>query len=81
MMPTPPNHWESPRQRKRLRPHGLKSGRKKVLVAYQQRKQDELAHPLYKQKVPVGLLWHVQARLLARVLRGDLERYVAYSPR
>jgi len=57
------------------------SGRKKVLVAYQQRKQEELAHPLYKQKVPVGLLWHVQARLLARVLRGDVERYVAYSPR
>ena len=61
--------------------HLAESGRKKVLVAYQQRKQDELAHPLYKQKVPVGLLWHVQARLLARVLRGDLERYVAYSPR
>ncbi|WP_457637567.1 type I-C CRISPR-associated endonuclease Cas1c [Oceanithermus sp.] len=57
------------------------SGRKKVLVAYQQRKQEELAHPLYKKKVPVGLLWHVQARLLARVLRGDLEEYVAYLPR
>jgi len=57
------------------------SGRKKVLVAYQQRKQEELSHPLYKKKVPLGLLWHVQARLLARVLRGDLERYVAFSPR
>lgn len=57
------------------------SGRKKVLVAYQQRKQEELAHPLYKKKVPLGLLWHVQARLLARVLRGDLDKYVAFLPR
>jgi len=57
------------------------SGRKKVLVAYQQRKQEELTHPLYKKKVPLGLLWHVQARLLARVLRGDLDRYVAFLPR
>jgi len=57
------------------------SGRKKVLIAYQQRKQEELSHPLYKKKVPLGLLWHIQARLLARVLRGDLKQYVAYSPR
>ena len=57
------------------------SGRKKVLVAYQQRKQEELSHPLYKKKVPLGLLWHIQARLLARVLQGDLDRYIAFSPR
>ncbi|HOP40935.1 MAG TPA: type I-C CRISPR-associated endonuclease Cas1c [Geobacteraceae bacterium] len=56
-------------------------GRKTVVVAYQKRKQDEFSHPLLNEKVPFGLLPHVQARLLARHLRGDLEEYtpVLYS--
>jgi len=56
-------------------------GRKAVVVAYQKRKQEEFHHPVLDEKVPFGLLPHVQARLLARHLRGDLEEYtpVLYS--
>jgi len=50
-------------------------GRKTVVVSYQKRKQDEFKHPVLNEKVPFGLLPHVQARLLARHLRGDLEVY------
>jgi CRISPR-associated protein Cas1 len=49
--------------------------RKTLLVAYQQRKQDEILHPFLNEKVTVGLLFHVQALLLARFLRGDLDAY------
>lgn len=49
--------------------------RKGVLVAYQKRKQEEIVHPFLKEKVAVGLLPFVQALLLARFLRGDLEGY------
>ena len=51
------------------------AGRKIVLGAYQTRKQEEVPHPLLKEKAPLGLLPHLQARLLARHLRGDLESY------
>ncbi len=53
-------------------------GRKEVLVAYQKRKQEEVQHPVTEQKVPIGLIPHVQARLLARVLRGDMEAYLPF---
>jgi len=49
--------------------------RKAVLVAYQKRKDEEVMHPFLKEKVTVGLLPHVQARLLARWLRGELDGY------
>jgi CRISP-associated protein Cas1 len=49
--------------------------RKTVLVAYQKRKQEELQHPFLGEKTTVGLLPHLQARLLARHLRGDLDGY------
>jgi CRISPR-associated protein Cas1 len=49
--------------------------RKELIVAYQKRKQDEAPHPALKEKVPLGLVPHVQARLLARHLRGELETY------
>ena len=49
--------------------------RKTLLVAYHQRKQDEILHPFLNEKVTVGLLFHVQALLLARYLRGDLDAY------
>lgn len=57
------------------------AGRKEVVVAYQKRKQDEFHHPILDEKVTFGLLPHVQGRLLARHLRGDLEQYtpVLYS--
>lgn len=49
--------------------------RKSVVVAYQNRKQDEIMHPYLGEKVSVGLLFHVQAMLLARYLRGDIDGY------
>ena len=56
-------------------------GRKAVLTAYQKRKGEEVRHPLFKEPVPVGLVPYVQARLLARHLRGDLDRYVSFTPK
>jgi CRISP-associated protein Cas1 len=50
-------------------------GRKAVLIAYQERKRDEIQHPFLDEKVTVGLLWLMQAQLLARHLRGDLDAY------
>jgi CRISPR-associated protein Cas1 len=49
--------------------------RKTLLVAYQKRKDEEILHPYLKEKVTIGLLPHVQARLLARWLRGELDAY------
>lgn len=50
-------------------------GRKTALVAYQERKREELEHAFVGEKVTVGLLWHVQAQLMARHVRGDLDGY------
>ncbi|SNR95877.1 CRISPR-associated protein, Cas1 family [Humidesulfovibrio mexicanus] len=52
--------------------------RKLVLVAYQKRKQEEILHPFLQEKLELGLLCHVQALLLARRLRGDLDGYPAF---
>ena len=52
--------------------------RKTVLVAYQKRKQDEIMHPFIEEKVTLGLLFHMQALLLARYLRGDLDGYPSF---
>jgi len=49
--------------------------RKRVLKAWQERKQDEITHPFLGEKMAVGLVSHVQALLLARHLRGDLDGY------
>lgn len=50
-------------------------GRKTVLIAYQSRKKEEILHPFIEEAVEIGLLFHVQAQLLARHLRGDLDAY------
>lgn len=50
-------------------------GRKKVINAWQSRKQQEVTHPFLKEKLAVGLIPYAQAMLLARHLRGDLEAY------
>lgn len=55
------------------------AGRKTTIAAYQKRKQDEVPHPLFEQKVPFGLVPHIQARLLARHLRGELEQYPCFE--
>jgi CRISP-associated protein Cas1 len=52
--------------------------RKELIVAYQKRKQDEVPHPALKQKLPLGLVPHLQARLLARHLRGELAAYLPF---
>jgi CRISPR-associated protein Cas1 len=49
--------------------------RKTVLVGYQERKQETITHPFLDEKTSVGLLIHLQARLMARWLRGDLDAY------
>jgi CRISPR-associated protein Cas1 len=49
--------------------------RKIVITAYQERKQDEIVHPFVGEKMTVGLLWHMQAMLLARYIRGELDAY------
>jgi len=52
--------------------------RRTVLEAYQRRKLEEMTHPFIGEKVSVGLLVHLQSRLLARFLRGDLDTYPAF---
>ncbi len=52
--------------------------RKVVVIAYQKRKQEDVQHRALKRKIPFGMVPHVQARLLARTLRGDLEHYPPY---
>lgn len=54
------------------------SSRKKVLAAWQERKREELVHPYLGETVTWGLVPHLQARLLARHLRGDLDAYPAF---
>jgi CRISPR-associated protein Cas1 len=54
------------------------AGRRIVLEAYQRRKQESVGHPFLKTKTPLGLVPHLQARLLARHLRGDLDEYPPY---
>jgi CRISPR-associated protein Cas1 len=52
--------------------------RKEVLVAYQNRKQEEIQHPFLGEKVAFGLVPHLQAMLLARFVRGDLDGYPSF---
>ncbi len=53
-------------------------GRKTFLSAWQGYKQEELMHPFVKEKVQRGLLPYVQAQLLARYIRGDLDCYPVF---
>lgn len=52
--------------------------RKLVITSYQARKKETLQHPLLKAPVPLGVLPLLQARLLARRIRGDIDLYPAY---
>jgi CRISPR-associated protein Cas1 len=56
-------------------------GRKTVLAAWQKRKHEDVEHRVMRQKVPLGVVPHVQARLLARHLRGDLDHYPPFIVR
>jgi CRISPR-associated protein Cas1 len=56
-------------------------GRRTVVAAFQKRKEEEVQHRVLERKVPLGLVAHVQARLLARHLRGDLPHYLPFIGR
>ena len=57
------------------------AGRKLVITGYQQRKQEKLAHPLLEQEFRIAQFPFVQARILARHLRGDIGDYVPFVPK
>ncbi len=52
--------------------------RKAVVVAWQERKREEITHPLLEQAIPLGMIPLVQARLLARSLRGEMPEYLPF---
>ena len=54
------------------------AARKTVLLAWQKKKQETILHPFLGEKVEIGLLPYVQALLLARHLRGDLDAYPSF---
>ena len=56
-------------------------GRKTVVTAYQERKKQEITHPFLDQSMQIGLIPHVQARLLARTLREDMDAYIPFLAR
>lgn len=75
--------------RKQVNPRGFKGSeaggilmtdetRKEVLTAWQKRKQEEIQHPYLQTSIPVGLLPYVQALLMARFLRGDIDDYPVF---
>lgn len=53
-------------------------GRRAVVTAWQERKQEEITHPLTENKIPIGLLPFIQARFIARTIRGEMEGYLPY---
>lgn len=55
--------------------------RKAILIAYQERKQESIYHPLADRSIMLGLIPHLQARLLARVVRGDADGYLPFIPK
>ena len=50
-------------------------GRKKLFDAWQKKKKNQVTHPFLKEKIPWGLVPHIQALLLSRFMRGDLDGY------
>jgi CRISPR-associated protein Cas1 len=57
------------------------TGRRRVIKAYQERKQEMLNHPLLEQNLRLAQMPFVQARILARHLRGDLPDYLPFVPK
>ncbi len=53
-------------------------GRRSVVGAWQERKQEEILHPLTEKRFPVGLLPFIQARFIASCIRGEMEGYLPY---
>ena len=55
-----------------------KNARKVILSEWQNKKKDVITHPFLNEKMPWGLVPHVQALLLARCIRGDLDEYPVF---
>lgn len=55
--------------------------RKELLTTWQKRKKETIEHPYLKEKIPIGLLPYVQAKLLSRFLRDDLDDYPVFLMR
>ena len=55
------------------------AARRTVLDAWQKRKQEEIYHSVFKERVEIGMLPYAQAQLLARFVRGDEPAYKAYT--
>ena len=55
--------------------------RKNILTVWQERKREEVEHPFLRERMTIGQLFHVQARLLSRYIRGDMEAYPPFSIR
>ncbi|MEF7613498.1 type I-C CRISPR-associated endonuclease Cas1c [Aquincola sp. MAHUQ-54] len=55
--------------------------RKAVVIAYQERKQEALTHPLLAESIPLGVVPLVQARLLTKHIRGEAKQYVPFAMR
>ena len=53
--------------------------RKELVGAYQTRKSEEITHPFLQEKMTLGLVPLIQARLLARFLRGDSDAYPPFN--
>ncbi|BDR55226.1 hypothetical protein KIMH_13370 [Bombiscardovia apis] len=51
------------------------AGRKVVLAAWQKRRNEQITHPFLREKIPWGMVPYVQALLLARYIRGDIDAY------
>lgn len=49
--------------------------RKTILSEWQKKKQDEIFHPYLEEKIKIGMIPHIQAQLLARHIRGDIDGY------
>ena len=54
------------------------NGRKTFITAWQNRKRETLIHPYLNEKVEIGLLPYVQAMMLARYVRKDIDNYPVF---
>lgn len=54
------------------------NGRRTFLTAWQNRKRETIVHPFLNEKIPIGLIPHAQAMLLARYVRNDIEDYPVF---
>jgi len=57
------------------------NGRKLIIKAYQERKQEPLTHANLEQNLRIAQLFYVQARILARHIRGELPAYLPFIPK